>query len=115
HGLDLRESPRETSFCGHAIAARAPMIVPDALADPRFADNPHVVGGARVRFYAGQPLILPDGSCIGTVCLVDTRPREMNERALELLHDIGELVRRELLLTAVAATGKDMPPDLAYG
>jgi GAF domain-containing protein len=67
------------------------MIVSDALNDPRFADNPYVVGGPRVRFYAGQPLILPDGSCVGTVCLIDTRPRELDEQALELLHDIGEL------------------------
>jgi len=115
HGLDVRETPREVSFCGHAVAERAPMIVSDALNDPRFADNPYVVGGPRVRFYAGQPLILPDGSCVGTVCLIDTRPRELDEQALELLHDIGELVRRELLLTGVPPPARRVSSDAPYG
>jgi phosphoribosyl 1,2-cyclic phosphodiesterase len=98
-GSDVRESPRETSFCAHAVVSKTAMVVPDALADPRFAENPMVKGGPRVRFYAGQPLILPDGSCVGTVCVIDTRPRDLDQRSMGLLRDIGELVRRELLLT----------------
>ena len=98
YGERVRETPREMSFCAHAVAGRAPLVVPDAMQDERFADNPMVTGEQRVRFYAGQPLILPDGSCVGTVCLVDTRPRELDERQKGLLADIGELVRRELLL-----------------
>ena len=98
HGVDVRESSRETSFCAHAIVGRDPMVVPDALLDERFADNPLVAGGPRVRFYAGQPLILPDGSCVGTLCLIDVRPREIAQRDLDLLGDLGHLVRRELLL-----------------
>jgi CheY-like chemotaxis protein len=93
-----RETPREESFCAHAVVNRAPLVVPDAMDDDRFADNPTVTGEPRVRFYAGQPLILPDGACVGTVCLVDTRPRELDERQKGLLADLGELVRRELLL-----------------
>ena len=98
YGDGPRETPREMSFCAHAVAGHAPLVVPDAMQDARFADNPMVTGEERVRFYAGQPLILPDGSCVGTVCLVDTRPRELDERQKGLLADIGELVRRELLL-----------------
>ncbi|HSQ11233.1 MAG TPA: GAF domain-containing protein, partial [Burkholderiaceae bacterium] len=103
HGSEARETPREISFCAHAVASKAPMVVPDALADPRFAENPMVKGAPRVRFYAGQPLILPDGNCVGTVCLVDTRPRDLDQRAMGLLRDIAELVRRELLLTDAKA------------
>lgn len=100
HGADgVRESPRESSFCAHAVVERETLVVPDTLSDTRFADNPMVTGGPRVRFYAGEPLILPDGSCIGTVCLLDTRPREVDGMQLELLRDIGALVQRELLLT----------------
>jgi phosphoribosyl 1,2-cyclic phosphodiesterase/CheY-like chemotaxis protein len=98
HGIGVRESSRETSFCAHAIVGNEPMVIPDALLDDRFADNPLVTGGMRVRFYAGQPLILPDGSCVGTLCLIDTRPRQLNEKDMDLLGDIGHLVRRELLL-----------------
>jgi GAF domain-containing protein len=61
-----------------------------------------VTGGPRVRFYAGEPLILPDGNCVGTVCLVDTRPREVDSDQLTLLRDIGALVQRELMLSAVS-------------
>jgi GAF domain-containing protein len=101
YGDGPRETPRDASFCAHAVASRTALVVPDALEDPRFADNPLVSGDPRVRFYAGQPLILPDGSCVGTVCLVDTRPRELDERQRGLLADIGELVRRELLMSQV--------------
>ena len=107
HGLDARESTRETSFCAHAIVGRDPMVVPDALLDERFADNPLVTGAPRVRFYAGQPLILPDGSCVGTLCLIDHRPRQIDEKDLHLLGDIGHLVRRELLLMPGSAPKAD--------
>ncbi|MCC6196862.1 MAG: GAF domain-containing protein [Burkholderiales bacterium] len=93
-----RETPREVSFCAHAVASRMTLVVPDTLYDERFADNPMVTGGPRVRFYAGEPLILPDGNCVGTVCLIDTRPREVDAPKLALLRDIGALVQRELLL-----------------
>ena len=98
HGLDAHETSREVSFCAHAIVGRVPMVVPDALLDARFADNPLVTGMPRVRFYAGQPLVLPDGSCVGALCLMDMRPREINQKDLDLLGDIAHLVRRELLL-----------------
>jgi CheY-like chemotaxis protein len=104
HGIGVRETTRETSFCAHAVASRAMLVVPDALLDDRFADNPLVVDGPRIRFYAGQPLILPSGSCVGTLCLVDTRPRQLDENAIRLLVDLGLLVGRELLLPAEAAS-----------
>jgi len=98
HGVDASETSRESSFCAHAIVNRTPMVVPDALKDERFADSPLVTGSPRVRFYAGQPLILPDGSCVGMLCLMDVRPRTISQKDLDLLGDIAHLVRRELML-----------------
>ena len=96
HGLDGLSTPRAVSFCGHAILRREVMVVPDALRDPRFADNPMVTGEPRIRFYAGYPLVLPCGSCVGTLCIVDTRPHQLDEAAIRLLRDFGSLVQQEL-------------------
>ncbi len=88
HGLDVSETPRDVSFCGHAVAAKATLIVPDALADARFADNPLVTGDPHVRFYAGVPLETPEGQALGTLCAIDRQPRELTaeqKRLLEML------------------------------
>ncbi len=96
-GLDTRESPRDVSFCAHAVVSKAPLIVPDALRDDRFADNSAVVGEPRVRFYAGAPLVLPDGACVGTLCVVDHRPRDLTDQEVQLLTDLADLAPTELL------------------
>ena len=109
HGLSLRETPREVSFCAHAILSREVTVVPDALLDPRFADNPMVVGDPRIRFYAGYPLILSGGDCVGTLCVVDTRPRHPDETAIRLLRDLGGLAEQEL--AAVGNSGTEHPSN----
>lgn len=73
-GLDVCETPRAPSFCGHAIAEREPFIVLDAAKDARFAANPLVIGAPFVRFYAGAPLVF-QGAAIGTLCIIDAAPR----------------------------------------
>jgi GAF domain-containing protein len=73
------------------------MIVPDAFQDVRFADNPVVTNEPRIRFYAGYPLMLDDGSCVGTLCLLDTRPRTLEGPDLERLHDLADIALREIL------------------
>ena len=75
-GFDATESARETSFCAHAMLQDGVMVVPDATRDPRFADNPLVIGEMGLRFYAGAPLIRADGIPLGALCVIDTVPRE---------------------------------------
>jgi phosphoribosyl 1,2-cyclic phosphodiesterase/DNA-binding response OmpR family regulator len=95
-GLSASETSRDAAFCAHAVMQRDEVVVPDALLDERFADNPLVVGEPRVRFYAGAPLILDDGSCIGTFCVIDTRPRELSEADMATLRDLRDLALEEI-------------------
>ncbi len=94
-GLDVRETPREISFCAHAIHDDRVFIVSDALTDPRFADNPAVTGEIRARFYAGRPIRM-FGRRVGTLCLVDRRPRELRDDDVRALNDLATLVEEEL-------------------
>ena len=95
-GMTMEESPRDSSFCAHAVAARAILVIPDALADDRFRDNPIVIGAPRVRFYAGVPLHLPDGHIVGTLCILDYRPRDFSATERSLLADLAATVEVEL-------------------
>jgi diguanylate cyclase (GGDEF)-like protein len=95
-GLDQREAERNTSLCGHAVAADAPLVVEDTLRDPRFADSPLVTGEPHARFYAGVPLHSPNGKPIGTFCIIDRRPRQLSPREMRLLTELAGLVESEL-------------------
>ena len=90
---------REQSFCAHAILDSQTFVVSDALGDDRFADNPSVSGEPRIRFYAGQPMVAPDGSRVGTLCVIDHRPREFSEADLQALRDLAALAERQLCAT----------------
>jgi CheY-like chemotaxis protein len=95
-GLSNKESPRDAAFCAHVVYNREPMIVADALQDDRFADHPFVINEPRIRFYAGYPLILDSGSCIGALCLLDRRPRTLTKSDLERLQDLANIAVREI-------------------
>lgn len=95
-GLSGTDSSRATSFCGHALVETEPMVVPNALDDPRFFDNPFVTGDPNVRFYAGAPLRTRDGFALGTLCVIDNKPRELSVVQRELLAELGNLVMEQL-------------------
>ena len=95
-GLSATETPRRISFCGHAILHDDIFMVPDTLDDPRFADNPLVTDAPDIRFYAGAPLSTLEGFHIGTLCLIDTAPRELSAEDQQSLRDLADLVQSEL-------------------
>ena len=88
-GLDAEETPRNLSFCGHAILSSSPLIVENAPEDPRFADNPLVTEEPKIRFYAGAPLHTTDGYRIGTLCLIDKQPRHFSTEQIGMLVDLA--------------------------
>ncbi|HUP59629.1 MAG TPA: GAF domain-containing protein [Thermoanaerobaculia bacterium] len=95
-GVDLTESPRDISFCGHAILGSQIFEITDATLDDRFADNPLVASQPCIRFYAGAPLITPDGYKLGTICAIDVRPRRLSEEQRGTLGALSRLVMRQL-------------------
>jgi PAS domain S-box-containing protein len=98
HGLDATETPRDVSFCAHAILSDEVMVVPDATHDSRFAANALVTGEPRIRFYAGAPLKSAGGANLGTLCAIDTKPRQLTPRDTEMLRDLAALACDELEL-----------------
>lgn len=111
-GSDLTESPRDISFCGHTILHDGPLVVPDALLDPRFAENPNVIGGAGVRFYAGIPLVSAEGYALGALCVKDTVPRWLTDVQLEALRVLGSQVGAQLELTRQLAKSRASEREL---
>lgn len=90
HGIAASETPRNISFCGHAILSDQIFEVEDARSDPRFAANPLVTGDPEIRFYAGVPLQLDDGAHVGTLCVIDHVPHHLDETQREILKDLAQ-------------------------
>lgn len=97
-GLEATETPRDVAFCAHAILGDVPFVVSDALADERFCDNPLVTGAPHVRFYAGVPIVSPNGYPIGTLCVIDGRARSISDSQLSGLKALAHQVSRLLVL-----------------
>ena len=93
-GLDACETPREVSFCGHAILTDEPLVVPDAAEDARFIDNPLVTGSPHLRFYAGVQLYSVERQKIGTLCIIDRKPRQLGPGELDALRDLARMVEQ---------------------
>lgn len=101
-GLEASETPRDISFCGHAILGDDVFLVPDASQDDRFSDNPLVVNDPQIRFYAGCPLKVCNGSKLGTLCLIDREPREFSAEDLDLLKDLARMAEQEIAAVQLA-------------
>ena len=99
-GLDADSTPREQSFCAHAMGGAKVMVVPDAALDRRFADNPLVTGEPHIRFYAGAPLVSPDGHPLGSLCVIDSVPRPdgLDERQTLALEALARQVMSQMEL-----------------
>lgn len=94
----VSETPRDVAFCAHAVLQHDVFEVPDAAKDPRFADNPLVTGSPGIRFYAGAPLFIADGLQIGTLCLLDTLPRQLTSEERNVLKDLASAVAHSIEL-----------------
>lgn len=101
-GIPLGEASRDISLCGHAILGDDVLTVPDTLEDPRFHDNPQVTGAPNIRFYSGCPLRAPNGSKLGTLCLIDVEPRTLSADDRALLRDLAHMVEQELAAVQLA-------------
>ena len=97
-GITLSETSRDVSFCAHAITQPGLFIVPDAAQDPRFSRHPFVIAEPRIRFYAGAPLITPDGHALGTLCVLDKVPRELTHDQRQALRILAHHVVSQLEL-----------------
>jgi diguanylate cyclase (GGDEF)-like protein len=103
-GLDNTGASRDDSFCGHAILSSDVMQVADATKDERFFDNPFVTGKPGLRFYAGCPIVGPNGSILGTLCVFDSQPRVLSEDDIASLRDLAHMVESEVVALELAVT-----------
>ncbi len=102
-GLEVNETSREVSFCAHAILGESIMVVKDALKDERFVSNALVTCAPNIRFYAGVPLITPDGFPLGTLCVIDNQPRALSETQIKTLEALARQVVTQVELQRVSA------------
>lgn len=112
-GLDVSETPRGVAFCSKAIEKKGLMEVPNALDDERFRTNPLVTGAPNIRFYAGTPLVSPDGMAIGTLCVIDYTPRHLTAQQRDALEALGRRVVSQLELRMAARKEARLNSDLS--
>jgi GAF domain-containing protein len=102
-GIDQTETAREVAFCAHAILKPEPLIVADALKDGRFADNTLVTEAPHIRFYAGFPLISPEGFALGTLCALDSKPHRLGHEQTRAMQALSRQIMALLQLKRVSA------------
>lgn len=102
-GLDTPETPREHAFCSYTILGDETLVVEDATADERFASNPLVTGSPHIRFYAGTPLLTPEGYGLGSLCVIDRKPRQLRPEQRDALAALARRVVNQMELRQVSA------------
>ena len=95
-GVSLNQTSRDVSMCAHAILRKELLIVPDATKDKRFRDNPLVVSAPKIRFYAGVPLVSPEGCALGTLCVIDQKPRKLTVVQKQALRLLARIIMTQL-------------------
>jgi len=110
-GLEAAETSRDVSFCAHAVYECRPLIVPDATEDVRFVNNPLVIGEPHIRAYAGMPIYTRAGYALGTLCAIDTVPRDFSALQMDSLQDctfmIEDLVQEQARTLGLDRRGSD--------
>jgi diguanylate cyclase (GGDEF)-like protein len=111
-GFTAQTTSRDVSFCGHAILTDEPLVVEDAARDPRFFDNPIVTGAPHVRFYAGVQLYSVERAKLGTLCIIDSQPRELDAAGLDELHDLARMVEELIYHRQLAIASQQLHDQL---
>ena len=101
-GIEVAHTPRDISFCAHAVALNQPVCIPDTLYDPDFSDNPLVTGPPGIRSYLGWPLEIAPGVVAGTLCVIDTMPRTFGQEDFDALKDLASMAEAELKINALS-------------
>lgn len=106
-GVEVSETPREWAFCDHAIRSLDLFEIVDPCGDRRFCDNPLVTGPPYIRYYAGMPLVTNDGFALGTLCIIDTKPRKpLTEPRKQILSELSQMAMREIELRRAEAAAR---------
>ena len=112
-GFSWPQTGRDEAFCAHTILGDNPLVVPDATTDPRFQDNPLVVGQPGIRFYAGVPLKTREGSKIGALCVIDTKPRQdWSPLRTAMLTELARMVARELEVRSLRQHEEELQAEI---
>lgn len=113
-GMAMQDTPRDISFCAHVVYSESTLVIEDASKDERFRNNPLVYAHPHTRFYAGQPLRNHEGFVVGSLCVIDTKPRQVSEKELSMLSDLGHWAESVFMLRGLSRVTETLLSELDY-